>query len=268
MADELHTPNHRWYQGRYHIPLAKEDHSKQWIFASGISKIDAWIDLLAGLDYSILGFEPEYVADFANERYRVQGASTPLLADAITHSRSSNATMVDSDGLLKWAPHNLLLRSEEFDDAAWSKSAIGTGAVPVVVANAGHAPDGTATADRLQLDRGSGTGSGDISFVSQFTTAASITATYGIWLKSFDSTTYEVTLRLGTTLFDFAVSVTPDWQFFTLSGTTTVDRVQILLYGNQNPQTADILVWGAHLYRSDLGGMVDNPDRGDSYVPT
>jgi len=27
-------------------------------------------------------------------------------------------------------------------------------------------------------------------------------------------------------------------------------------------------VYGAHLYRSDLGGMVDNPDRGDSYVPT
>jgi hypothetical protein len=43
MADELHTPNHRWYQGRYHIPLAKEDHSKQWIFDSGIQKIDAWI---------------------------------------------------------------------------------------------------------------------------------------------------------------------------------------------------------------------------------
>jgi hypothetical protein len=29
-----------------------------------------------------------------------------------------------------------------------------------------------------------------------------------------------------------------------------------------------IYIWGAHLYRSDLGGMVDNPDRGDSYVPT
>ena len=80
MPDELHTPDHRWYQGRYHIPLAKEDHSKQWIFASGISKIDAWIDLLAGRDYSILGFEPEYVADFANGRYRVLALDVDSIA--------------------------------------------------------------------------------------------------------------------------------------------------------------------------------------------
>jgi hypothetical protein len=32
--------------------------------------------------------------------------------------------------------------------------------------------------------------------------------------------------------------------------------------------SSGIYLWGAHLYRSDLGGMVDNPDRGDSYVPT
>jgi hypothetical protein len=44
MADELHTPNHRWYEPRNHIPLAKEDVSKQWIYDSGIQKIDAWIN--------------------------------------------------------------------------------------------------------------------------------------------------------------------------------------------------------------------------------
>jgi hypothetical protein len=44
MADELHTPNHRWYEPRNHIALAKEDVSKQWIFNSGIQKIDAWIN--------------------------------------------------------------------------------------------------------------------------------------------------------------------------------------------------------------------------------
>lgn len=43
MADELHTPNHRWYEPRNHIALAKEDVSKQWIYDSGIQKIDAWI---------------------------------------------------------------------------------------------------------------------------------------------------------------------------------------------------------------------------------
>ena len=34
--------------------------------------------------------------------------------DLIDHAASSNATMVDSDGLLKWRPHNLLTYSEDF----------------------------------------------------------------------------------------------------------------------------------------------------------
>jgi hypothetical protein len=46
MPDELNTPNHRYYQPRYNIALAKEDMSKQFIFASGIRKIDSWIDQL------------------------------------------------------------------------------------------------------------------------------------------------------------------------------------------------------------------------------
>jgi hypothetical protein len=43
MADELNTPNHRYYQPRYNIQLAKQDFSKQWIFASGIAKIDSFM---------------------------------------------------------------------------------------------------------------------------------------------------------------------------------------------------------------------------------
>lgn len=49
MPTELNTPNHRYYQRRYNIALPKEDMSKDFIFASGIAKIDAWIDLLAGV---------------------------------------------------------------------------------------------------------------------------------------------------------------------------------------------------------------------------
>jgi hypothetical protein len=43
MADELNIPTHRWYEPRNNIPLAKEDFSRQWIYNSGIQKIDAWI---------------------------------------------------------------------------------------------------------------------------------------------------------------------------------------------------------------------------------
>ena len=45
MADELNIPTHRWYQKRNHIPLAKEDVSRQYIYDSGIQKIDAFIAL-------------------------------------------------------------------------------------------------------------------------------------------------------------------------------------------------------------------------------
>lgn len=56
MADELNTPNHRWYQGRYHIPLAKQDFSRQWIYASGIAKIDAYIESISDPGVVALGF--------------------------------------------------------------------------------------------------------------------------------------------------------------------------------------------------------------------
>ena len=44
MADELNIPTHRWYQKRNHIALAKQDVSRQYIYDSGIQKIDAWIN--------------------------------------------------------------------------------------------------------------------------------------------------------------------------------------------------------------------------------
>lgn len=48
MADELNTPTHRYYQPRYNIPLAREDVSAQYIYDSGIQKIDAYIAALSG----------------------------------------------------------------------------------------------------------------------------------------------------------------------------------------------------------------------------
>lgn len=46
--------------------------------------------------------------------------STPF-ANLITFSRGSNATVVGPNGLVQWAPSNLLTFSEQFDNAAWSK---------------------------------------------------------------------------------------------------------------------------------------------------
>lgn len=64
-------------------------------------------------------------------------------SDIITFSRASNATVTGSDGLIQYAPHNLLTYSQEFDNAAWAKTNV------TVSANAAAAPDGTVTADKL-----------------------------------------------------------------------------------------------------------------------
>ena len=73
MADELNIPTHRWYEPRNHIALAKEDYSRQYIYDSGIQKIDAWINSQPWgeppVSYAVLGFEPDLVLDFVSEFY-------------------------------------------------------------------------------------------------------------------------------------------------------------------------------------------------------
>ncbi len=44
----------------------------------------------------------------------------------LTFSRASNATMIGKDGLVGWAPHNLLLYSGDISNAVWNKSNGGT----------------------------------------------------------------------------------------------------------------------------------------------
>jgi hypothetical protein len=94
MADELHTPNHRWYEPRNHIPLAKEDVSKQWIFNSGIQKINAWINSQP--------WGNPIAALFANNE------------PGVWYDPSQAAN-------LDWR-RNLLTFTEQFDNAAWVKS--------------------------------------------------------------------------------------------------------------------------------------------------
>lgn len=137
---------------------------------------------------------PELTFDFGADYYRTNGADTTF-PNAIIHSRASNATMVDSDGILKWAPHNLALNS----------SSPSTQTI-LVIPGASYTVECTGVAVTLS---GAGTG----------------TATQGNPVELTASTT-SLTLTV-------AGSVGTMW-----------------------------------CYRSDLGGMVNNPDTGSSYVPT
>jgi hypothetical protein len=190
--------------------------------------------------------------------------TTGKASEFITFSRTSNATLTDSDGKIKWAPHNLLLASEQFDAASWVKDNSGATS-PVVTSNYGAAPNGTQTADRVVLNKTGGT----FSRVVQNATTPTVTCVWSVWMKTTSGGTSNVGLRINSDGVNCVV--TAAWTLFTITSTTasTAQDAQILLFDSipSNDETADILVWGAHLYRSDLG-MKANTSAYPMYNPT
>jgi hypothetical protein len=113
--------------------------------------------------------------------------------------------MVDSDGVLKWGPHNLLLRSEELDNAVWSKFDA------TVTANATVAPDGTNTADQITY-----TATADARLIQNNSVSAG-EHTFGIWVKGTAGET--ITLELDATVDQ--VTLSADWVLYFGAHTST-----------------------------------------------
>jgi hypothetical protein len=206
--------------------------------------------------------------------------TTGVATEFISFTRASNATVVDSNGLIDWAAHNILLASEQFDASNWSKNAA------TVAANAIAAPNGTTTADTI-----TSTGSG--SYVLQSYSAISGTVTVSVFAKP--GTNSSVVLRAAQAGNGYETS-------FTLSGSGTAGTPTIVGTGGtvsgmtaaisslanswylcsitfaetslgnvfilQSATSGTIHLWGAALYRSDLGGMQANTSAYPMYNPT
>jgi len=137
-----------------------------------------------------------------------------LLDSRITFSRTSNATLIGSDGQLQYAPHNLLTYSEQFDNAVWTK------AQSTITSNSVTAPDGTTTADKLVEDA---TNSQHVLFRS---TSISLNTTHAAsgYFKAGERTRINFRLLNGTfnsganVTFDLSAGTTP---FSSLIGTAT-----------------------------------------------
>ena len=99
--------------------------------------------------YIINGFDPALVFDFKGNYFR-KSATASTFGASITHAATTNATMVDSDGLLKWRPHNFVDYSEDFTNSSWTKDNVS------ITANATTAPDGTLTADLITENSATG----------------------------------------------------------------------------------------------------------------
>jgi hypothetical protein len=183
--------------------------------------------------------------------------------------------------VIKWAPHNLLTYSEDLSNAAWTKSNT------TITADDAIAPDGTQTADKMQHTTSSANVSGTVTGV------IATTYTVGAFVKSSDHQWFRIFADVGSAWFDLTneligtvdsglsnASITDVGDGWYLCQVDTVPvapnlSLQPLLAtangGFAESTTTSAHVWGIHVYRSDLGGMVDNPDQPlsrASYVPT
>jgi hypothetical protein len=151
--------------------------------------------------------KPELTLDFANSR---------CLDPRITFTRASIGTYVDERGIIQTAPvnvarfdhnpttgeslgllveearTNLLVRSEEFDNAAWSK------AQATISANQTTAPDGTSNADKLI-----GNATLDVHYAQQSFSGATngIGYTSSVFAKASELTRLELLHSVGATLY-------------------------------------------------------------------
>ena len=152
----------------------------------------------------------------------------------VTLSRTSNATLTNSAGVLTYAPHNLLTFSEQFDNSAWTKSAA------TVSANALAAPNGTTTADVIRADATSAE-----HFCDQaFTTIAGNTYTVSVSVKANGLTDVGLRLTVGSL---WTGSVSPQVRFNLLDGTTTT------IVGT--PSASSITALGDGWYRVSMSAV-------------
>jgi hypothetical protein len=107
------------------------------------------------------------------------------LSSNVTFTRGSNATLVDSTGKITYAPANLLLQSQTFDTASWSKVRT------TITANSTVAPDGTSTADKLVED----TTASSTHFTSQSANyTAGTTYTLSVSVKAAERSWFDIQL--------------------------------------------------------------------------
>jgi hypothetical protein len=112
--------------------------------------------------------------------------ATTTFNDLITFSRGSNATVTGPNGLIQWAPSNLVTNSQDFEAAAW----IGYNAT--ATSNIAVAPDGSTTADKIVEAAGSALQSRYATSTAPFTTV-----TTSIYAKAAERTFFRVSISGG-----------------------------------------------------------------------
>jgi hypothetical protein len=291
--------------GALNVPASVLHNGQIWQLLTNQSNVATAVPGVSAAWYPVVGVDiasrapiaPTLDLDFANQRYRMYdseagGLSSVALASILTYT-GANRTFADAQGLLRVqasnvprltfdpitgvgkgllieeARTNLIRFSEQFDNAAWRKTAQGTGSVPVVTPNVSIAPDGTLSADRIVFDKGTGNDGADQSSIDQnYSTVAGSPTSAFVWLRSATSSNYLILLDFGGLSsegvdYPSLVTVTPAWQRFEIRIASVPDanrRMIIRLrgfFGTSN--FADVFIWGA---QQEIAPFAS------SYIPT
>ena len=235
--------------------------------------------------YAVNGLEPALVFDFKGNYFR-KGSSASTFGASITHAATTNATMVDSDGLLKWRPHNILTHSGDLTNAGWPNNAL-------TITTGQNDFEGNPTAFKLTPTAVSGyhrfyKTQANSNLVNGILTTVTIDLKadgYNLFSVASENNSYAIinlsdgTVSLNTgSVSPTVTSLGNGWYRCSITTSANLQEVfsvvetpQASNYGSQTftgNGTSGVLVAYPHSFRSDLGGMVNNPDRGDSYVPT
>jgi hypothetical protein len=200
------------------------------------------------------------------------------------------STQTDSGGLLKWPAHNYALQSETL--ASWTTQGVSLSGSTITAdtANNNHDirttvpafPANTQITVEILVTPGThdaiavslrGSGSEDfIAAIFDVTAGSGAATATDNGVNSGVVTSANATLN-GDGTYTLKIigslnNVTSQLLFVGFAETTNaaLDGNGRDTYVGAGTETLDIE--RAHVYRSDLGGMVDNPDTGDSYVPT
>ena len=188
------------------------------------------------------GTRPSLDLQFADRKDLVDAISGQQL---ITHTRASSGTYVGSDGLIKTATTNLLLRNEEFDQSPWF-APVGI----TVTANAEIAPNGTLTADRVEWD------AANKGLSQSFTGLNGVSYALSVWVKGAAGET----IRFGgNNIAATNYTLTGQWQRLEITGISSSTSLNITINTFGGVTARDLYVWGAQLEQSSTVG---------EYIPT
>ena len=187
---------------------------------------------------------------------------------------------------LKWRPHNILTHSGDLNNAGWTNSNL-------TIATGQNDFEGNPTAFKMTPTAVSGTHvifkqTALTNLVNGILTTVTIDLKadgYNFFSVGSENNRYAIinlsdgTVSLNTgSVSPTVTSLGNGWYRCSITTSANLQEVfsvvetpQAVNYGASTftgDGTSGVLVAYPHSFRSDLGGMVNNPDRGDSYVPT